>query len=77
MMRFNPIPLPASPLLLQPSPSRGALLKLPPLQGEGLGGDGVKGCGGDVVQELQAHPPPCLPLEGGVIKRKSLERGGN
>jgi hypothetical protein len=39
-------------LILQPSPSRGTLLKLPPLQGEGLGGDGVKGCGGNLVQEL-------------------------
>jgi hypothetical protein len=47
--RFSPIPL---RLILQPSPSRGTLLKLPPLQGEGLGGDGVKGCGGNLVQEL-------------------------
>jgi hypothetical protein len=35
------------------------LKKLPPLQGEGWGGDGV--CSGAKT----THPPPDLPLEGG------------
>ncbi|OYW36859.1 MAG: hypothetical protein B7Z35_11415 [Hydrogenophilales bacterium 12-61-10] len=37
--------------------------KLPPLQGEGWGGDGV----GMPIKLLShvPHPPPSLPLEGG------------
>src|SRR5512133_1008735 len=40
---------------------------LPPLQGEGRGGDGVD-CGIPAGHEQGAHPPPSLPLEGGGVK---------
>lgn len=38
--------------------------QLPPLQGEGRGGDGVTGMS-DGTRHLPTHPPPSLPLEGG------------
>ncbi|HBG07934.1 MAG TPA: hypothetical protein DDY22_20865 [Geobacter sp.] len=50
-----PPPLPLGYLTSDDLP----LLKLPPLQGEGGGGDGV------VPAQKHPHPPPDLPLEGG------------
>jgi very-short-patch-repair endonuclease len=29
-----------------------------------------------VVKELQSHPPPSLPLEGGGVRKVPLEKGG-
>jgi PfaB family protein len=39
-------------------------ISLPPLQGEGRGGDGVD-CGISANRQNRPHPPPNLPLEGG------------
>ena len=30
-----------------------------------------------VVQELQSHPPPSLPLEGGGVRKVPLKKGGS
>jgi thymidylate synthase len=43
-------------------PLQGERVGLPPLQGEGGGGDGV-------LKSTENHPPPNLPLEGGGTRR--------
>ena len=40
---------------------------LPPLQGEGWGGDEANGALIDEVAARKSHPPPNLPLEGGSL----------
>jgi MFS family permease len=70
----------AIPLALLRTPPRGGISAnlsknvsdiLPPLQGEGRGGDGVD-CGISARCKNEAHPPPNLPLEGGGTKNTKL-----
>jgi len=52
-----------------PDPGQSNEQPLPPLQGEGWGGDGEKNSddSADAMRSMLLHPPPNLPLEGGGV----------